>query len=100
MSAAHKAEEHGFQPGSRTYFAVDYDAVNDEVTAHTLPYFRSVKNQMQRMGNPYQTGTDGPRNVRSRVAKEGYVEPAFIDAQLRIPLYDIFENCNRIIRGA
>ncbi|MGW0499507.1 glycoside hydrolase domain-containing protein [Streptomyces sp. NPDC003007] len=78
MNAAYKAEEHGFKPGSRIYFAVDYDAVDEEVTSHVLPYFRSIKDQMNRMGNPYKIGIYGPRNVCSRVSAAGYSGASFV----------------------
>lgn len=78
MNAAYKAEEHGFKPGSRIYFAVDYDAVNDEVTSHILPYFRSVKEQMDRLGHPYKIGVYGPRNACSRISAEGYADASFV----------------------
>lgn len=78
LNAAFKAEEHGFKPGSRIYFAVDYDAVNDEVTSHILPYFRSVKEQMGRLGSPYKIGVYGPRNACSRISEEGYADASFV----------------------
>ncbi|MFE5255891.1 glycoside hydrolase domain-containing protein [Streptomyces coelicoflavus] len=78
MNAAYKAEEHGFKAGSRIYFAVDYDAVNDEVTSYVLPYFQSIKARMDRMGNPYRIGIYGPRNVCSRVSAAGYAETSFV----------------------
>ncbi|MEV7871021.1 glycoside hydrolase domain-containing protein, partial [Streptomyces sp. NPDC088124] len=78
MNAAFKAEEHGFKPGSRIYFAVDYDAVDDEVTSHILPYFRSVKEQMERLGSPYKIGVYGPRNACSRISAGGYADASFV----------------------
>lgn len=77
-NAAFKAEEHGFKQDSRIYFAVDYDAVNDEVTSHILPYFRSVKEEMARLGSPYKIGVYGPRNACSRVSSEGYADASFV----------------------
>ncbi|WP_327113310.1 DUF1906 domain-containing protein [Streptomyces sp. NBC_01341] len=77
-NAAYKAEEHGFKPGSRIYFAVDYDAVDDEVTSHILPYFKSVAAQMSRMGNPYKIGVYGPRNACSRISDAGYAGTSFV----------------------
>ncbi|MEV8331653.1 glycoside hydrolase domain-containing protein [Streptomyces niveus] len=77
-NAAFKAEEHGFKQDSRIYFAVDYDAVNDEVTSHILPYFRSVRDEMARLGSPYKIGVYGPRNACSRVSSEGYADASFV----------------------
>ncbi|ADI12918.1 hypothetical protein SBI_09800 [Streptomyces bingchenggensis BCW-1] len=78
LHAAAKAEEHGYKPGSRIYFAVDYDAVNDKVTSYILPYFRSIKEQMGRLGSPYKIGVYGPRNACSRISEEGYADTRFV----------------------
>ncbi|WP_367134969.1 MULTISPECIES: glycoside hydrolase domain-containing protein [Streptomyces] len=78
MNAAAKAEEHGFKPGSRIYFAVDYDAVDDEVTSHILPYFRSIRDEMAKLGSPYKIGVYGPRNACSRISAEGYADTSFV----------------------
>ncbi|MEU2238288.1 glycoside hydrolase domain-containing protein [Streptomyces sp. NPDC018338] len=78
LTAAFKAEEHGFKPGTRIYFAVDYDAVDDEVTSHILPYFQSVKEQMDRLGSPYKIGVYGPRNACSRISAKGYADASFV----------------------
>ncbi|MBQ1092280.1 glycoside hydrolase domain-containing protein [Streptomyces sp. B93] len=77
-NATYKAEEHGFKSGSRIYFAVDYDAVDDEVTSHILPYFQSVKSHMDRTGSGYRIGIYGPRNVCSRVSAAGYADASFV----------------------
>ncbi|MEV0023540.1 glycoside hydrolase domain-containing protein [Streptomyces atroolivaceus] len=78
MNAAYKAEEHGFKPGSRIYFAVDYDAMDEEVTSHILPYFRKVKEQMDALGSPYKIGVYGPRNACSRISEAGYAGTSFV----------------------
>lgn len=78
MNAAFKAEQHGFKPGSRIYFAVDYDAVDDEVTSHILPYFRSISDEMVKLGSPYKIGVYGPRNACSRISAEGYADTSFV----------------------
>ncbi|MEU5439004.1 glycoside hydrolase domain-containing protein [Streptomyces sp. NPDC020719] len=78
MNAAFKAEEHGFKTGSRIYFAVDYDAVDDEVTSYILPYFRSVRDQMVKLGSPYKIGVYGPRNACSRISAAGYADTSFV----------------------
>ncbi|EST26704.1 hypothetical protein M878_26745 [Streptomyces roseochromogenus subsp. oscitans DS 12.976] len=78
MNASYKAEEHGFKPGTLIYFTVDYDAVDDEVTSHVLPYFRSIKDQMGRMGAQFRVGIYGPRNVCSRISAVGYADASFV----------------------
>lgn len=62
------ALEYGFPKGTIIYFAVDFDAVNDEVTSNILPYFRNIKREFNRY-NPkgYKIGIYGARNVCTRV---------------------------------
>ncbi|MER5214212.1 glycoside hydrolase domain-containing protein [Streptomyces sp. NPDC002838] len=77
-NAVWKAEEHGFMAGARIYFAVDYDAVDDEVTSHILPYFRSIRDIMSKLESPYRIGIYGPRNVCSRVSAAGFADASFV----------------------
>ena len=62
------ALEYGFPRGTTIYFAVDFDAVDDEVTSNILPYFRNIKREFNRY-NPkgYKIGIYGARNVCTRV---------------------------------
>ncbi|WEV27721.1 DUF1906 domain-containing protein [Streptomyces sp. 71268] len=78
LSAAYKAEEHGFKYGTRIYFAVDYDAVDEEVTAKVLPYFQSIRDRMDRLGSPFKIGIYGPRNVCTRAGEAGYTDASFV----------------------
>lgn len=72
------ASGYGFKPGTRIYFAIDYDAVDDEVTSHIIPHFRGIKQYMDRVGNPYRIGVYGPRNICRRVAAEGLTTASFV----------------------
>lgn len=71
------AQYHGFKPGTIIYFAVDYDAVDDEVTQYILPHFRGV---MRTIGenSSYGVGVYGPRNVCQRIADAGYSAASFV----------------------
>ncbi|MFI6371380.1 glycoside hydrolase domain-containing protein [Streptomyces sp. NPDC050546] len=71
------AEYHGFKPGTIIYFAVDYDAMDGEVTEFVLPHFRGV---MRTIGenSGYGVGVYGPRNVCQRVADAGYAAASFV----------------------
>ncbi|MGL5329171.1 MAG: glycoside hydrolase domain-containing protein [Peptostreptococcaceae bacterium] len=73
------AMEYGFPEGTTIYFAVDFDAVNDQVTSHILPYFRKVKQGLNSY-NPrnYKIGVYGARNVCSRVGNEGISTTSFV----------------------
>ncbi|MCP9945047.1 DUF1906 domain-containing protein [Streptomyces somaliensis] len=78
LDALYWAKRHGFKPGSRIYFAVDYDALDHHVTDNILPHFRAVKSTMEAYGNTYNIGIYAPRNVCSRVAAEGITSASFI----------------------
>ena len=71
------AKMHGFRPGTIIYFAVDYDAMDGEVTDFVLPHFRGV---MRTIGenSSYGVGVYGPRNVCQRVADAGFAAASFV----------------------
>ncbi|GAA4313727.1 DUF1906 domain-containing protein [Streptomyces venetus] len=71
------AQYHGFKPGTIIYFAVDYDAMDGEVTDFVLPHFRGI---MRTIGESsgYGVGVYGPRNVCQRVADAGYAAASFV----------------------
>jgi peptidoglycan hydrolase-like protein with peptidoglycan-binding domain len=71
------AQYHGFKPGTIIYFAVDYDAMDGEVTEYIVPHFRGV---MRTIGenSAYGVGVYGPRNVCQRIADAGYSATSFV----------------------
>ncbi|MGW6899006.1 glycoside hydrolase domain-containing protein [Streptomyces sp. NBC_01727] len=71
------AQYHGFKAGTIIYFAVDYDAMDGEVTDYVIPHFRGV---MRTVGenSSYGVGVYGPRNVCQRVADAGYAAASFV----------------------
>ncbi|MFG2516445.1 glycoside hydrolase domain-containing protein [Streptomyces sp. NPDC048584] len=71
------ARHHGFKDGTRIYFAVDYDALDHEVTSNVLPHFRAVHRVLQE-NSRYRIGIYGPRNVCSRVSAAGYTDASFV----------------------
>ena len=58
------------------YFAVDFDAMDSQITVSVIPYFSKVYEEMS--GSIYKTGIYGARNVCSRVAKAGYSSSSFV----------------------
>lgn len=76
--ALYWARYHGFRPGTRIYFAVDYDAVDAEVTTGVLPYFRALKAAIDADGAGYLTGVYGARAVCARVGAEGLTTASFV----------------------
>lgn len=60
LSAIEWARYHGFKDGTRIYFAVDYDALDYEVTDNILPHFQGVHDTITETSN-YTVGVYGPR---------------------------------------
>lgn len=53
----------GFPTGTTIYFAVDVDALQDEIDERIIPYFNAVNDRFARVSSPYQIGVYGTRNV-------------------------------------
>lgn len=62
-------------PPTHIYFAVDFDATDDQVTSNILPYFKAVR---QSLGGRYGVGIYASRNICSRVVNAGYASSSFI----------------------
>lgn len=77
LSAIEWARYHGFKDGTRIYFAVDYDALDYEVTDNILPHFQGVHDTITETSN-YTVGVYGPRNICSRVSAAGYAGTSFV----------------------
>lgn len=81
---AHGAQAHecmvhySFNPSAVVYFAVDYDATNDEISSNIVPYFRGIQAALLNKGRRYRAGVYGSRNVCSRVSKETLVVSSFV----------------------
>lgn len=57
----------GFPNGTIIYFAVDVDALQDEIEARIIPYFNAVNDRFVRANSPYLIGVYGTRNVCSNL---------------------------------
>lgn len=53
----------GFPTGTTIYFAVDVDALQDEIDERIIPYFNAVNDRFACVSSPYQIGVYGTRNV-------------------------------------
>ncbi|MEU7904931.1 glycoside hydrolase domain-containing protein [Actinoplanes sp. NPDC049118] len=71
------AKIHGFKPGSIIYFAVDYDAMDGEVTDYILPHFQGIYRTIGELSS-YGVGIYGPRNICQRVSDAGYAATSFV----------------------
>jgi peptidoglycan hydrolase-like protein with peptidoglycan-binding domain len=78
LLAVDAATHHGFRPGTRIFFAVDFDAMDHQVTESIIPYFRGVDEAMGYTNRQYRVGVYAPRNVCSRVRAEGLSEASFV----------------------
>lgn len=78
MAAVEWARRHGFKSGTRIYFAVDFDALDHEVTSNVLPHFRSLIATMELYGPEYRIGIYGPRNVCTRVSEVTATTASFV----------------------
>ncbi|WP_315072449.1 glycoside hydrolase domain-containing protein [uncultured Clostridium sp.] len=67
----------GFNNSTIIYFAVDYDALDSDVTDTIIPYFKAINSEFIR-NSKYAIGIYGARNVCSRVMAEGYAEACFV----------------------
>jgi peptidoglycan hydrolase-like protein with peptidoglycan-binding domain len=76
--AIDRAKFYGFKPGTRIYFAVDFDALDSEVTSRVIPHFRGITEVMDEYGSQFRIGVYGPRNICSRVAAAGLSSASFV----------------------
>jgi peptidoglycan hydrolase-like protein with peptidoglycan-binding domain len=68
----------GLPTGAIIYFAVDYDAVADEVLSNIIPFFKGVNDAFEALGNKYSVGIYGSRNICSMVSAVGYAVSSFV----------------------
>lgn len=78
LAAVNAAVDLGFKNGSRIFFSVDFDALDDDITNHVLPHFKGIEDALALSGNPYEIGVYGPRNVCIRVAEAGHSTASFV----------------------
>lgn len=76
-SALEWSRFHGFKAGTIIYFAVDYDAVDHEVTSYVLPHFRGIRDVVAEASD-YRVGIYGPRNICQRAFDNGYTVTSFV----------------------
>ncbi|GHD49246.1 glycoside hydrolase domain-containing protein [Streptomyces galbus] len=76
--AHQKAVEHGIGAGTCIYFGVDYDATDEDIGSHVVPYFNGVKTALAELGGRYTFGVYGSRNVCIRVSKEAGARWSFV----------------------
>jgi peptidoglycan hydrolase-like protein with peptidoglycan-binding domain len=68
----------GFPDNTIIYFAVDFDALDIDVTNNIISYFQAIKNKFTQLISSYKIGIYAPRNVCSRIAAAGYSCSSFV----------------------
>ncbi|MFF2526988.1 glycoside hydrolase domain-containing protein [Streptomyces liangshanensis] len=78
QAAVNAALDHGFKAGTRIFFAVDYDALDGDVTGSVLPHFKGIADAIADDGGRFEIGVYGPRNVCTRVGEAGHATASFV----------------------
>ncbi|MEV5983922.1 glycoside hydrolase domain-containing protein [Streptomyces sp. NPDC052051] len=78
QAAINAALDHGFKEGTRIFFAVDFDALDQDVTKAVLPHFKGIQDAITDDGNAFKIGVYGPRNVCTRVSEAGHASASFV----------------------
>jgi RHS repeat-associated protein len=69
----------GLPSGTTIYFAVDFDAMDSDVTSNVMPYFQAISSYFgSHNSNGYKIGVYGARNVAARVYSAGYASNIFV----------------------
>lgn len=77
-SAHDSAQSYGFKRNTTIYFAVDFDAIDEEISGNVLGYFRGVISALLQSGGFYTAGVYGSRNVCIRVSGEVGISRSFV----------------------
>ncbi|MEU7588178.1 glycoside hydrolase domain-containing protein [Micromonospora sp. NPDC049230] len=78
VNAHNLAAGHGFDRGTVIYFAVDYDATQDEIDEAVIPYFQGVSAGLTSCGKRYVHGVYGSRNVCADVTDRTFARCSFV----------------------
>ncbi|GAB3552274.1 hypothetical protein GCM10027404_22590 [Arthrobacter tumbae] len=78
LAAIARARSYGFRSGTRIYFAVDFDALDYQITDNVIPHFQGITNAITTYGPQYDVGIYGPRNACSRVSIQGLASASFV----------------------
>lgn len=72
------AKNYGFKSGTTIYFAVDFDALGEDITNNILPHFQGINEQMAYLENYYKVGIYGARNVCIQISESGWASTSFV----------------------
>lgn len=77
QAAVNAAKALGLPDDTIIYFAVDFDAMDYQITSNIIPYFKEVYDEVS-SSSAYKVGVYGARNVCSRVSDKGYACSSFV----------------------
>ncbi|MFI1864708.1 glycoside hydrolase domain-containing protein [Streptomyces jumonjinensis] len=81
LKAHQLASDYKFNRGTTIYFAVDYDATQDEIDGHPrgiVTYFHGVQAGLASQGKKYNHGVYGSRNVCINVTEKTFARHSFV----------------------
>lgn len=78
LRAHERAVHYGFNAGTVIYFAVDYDATQEEIDSNVVPYFNGVVAGLLERGKRYVHGVYGSRNVCGEVGRQTDARWSFV----------------------
>ncbi|MFD4025121.1 glycoside hydrolase domain-containing protein [Streptomyces sp. NPDC058576] len=78
LIAHEKATTFGIPRGSVIYFAVDYDATQDQMDPYVVKYYQGVVAGLADRGKKYVHGVYGSRNVCINVTNKTYARYSFV----------------------
>ncbi|MEU4920303.1 glycoside hydrolase domain-containing protein [Streptomyces parvus] len=78
LMAHEKADGFGFNRGTVIYFAVDYDATQEEIDEYIIPYYQGVASGLASKGKKYVHGVYGSRNVCINATNRTYARYSFV----------------------
>jgi peptidoglycan hydrolase-like protein with peptidoglycan-binding domain len=77
-NAVKAASGFGIPAGTVIYFAVDYDAVDSEITGYLIPHFQGIADAIAAASTRYAIGVYACRNVCSRLYEAGLTVRSFV----------------------
>ncbi|MBG6060079.1 peptidoglycan hydrolase-like protein with peptidoglycan-binding domain [Cryobacterium sp. MP_M3] len=72
------AQSYGFTSGTVVYFAVDFDAIEDEVLSNVVPHFQGIRDALAAVGSIYRVGIYGSRNTCTIVSDKQLAVFSFV----------------------
>jgi len=72
------ARGYGLPLGTTIYFAVDYDATQEEIESNIIPYFNGIEAGLRSRAKFYAHGVYGSRNVCSNVTQNTFARYSFV----------------------